>query len=374
MRAFRTFVSIRLLFWLGTTLTLLWAPLPLGRAPDERAWGPLSDRFFGTFDQWDSRWFLQIARHGYDATSAAFFPLYPLVLHVLGSSIVTGTLVSILAGGVAAVAISEIAPPSLSGDAVLLFALFPTAYVFSSVYSDGLFLALSTWSFLFAQRGQPWRAGVAGGLACATRLLGLALLPALIVLLWPRGRGDVWRVAPLLLLPAAVAAYALYLDWKVDDAFAFSHAQLVWERETPALGPLTGLWWAIEAGGHGARDILFHLPRGRSLTQAEQIHFWNAVHLVLLVPAAWLTWVAWTRISRAAGLYSLATLLIVLAAPSKGFPLVSLPRFLLGDFPIVLAVADVIEGRPRARQWTLIAFGAASAVACVAFSRGVWVA
>jgi hypothetical protein len=367
--AFRRFIGIRLLFWLATALTLLWVPLAKVDAPNERAWGPLSDLFFGTFVHWDAQWFLHIARDGYNKIDAAFFPLYPAVLHVLGSSIVTGTLVSLVAGGLGAWAVAEI-EPGLRDDAVLLLALFPTAYVFSSVYSDGLFLALSAWSFLFAQRGQAWRAGVAGGLACATRLLGLALLPALAILLWRTPR----KLVPLLLLPLAVALYALYLDHELGDAWAFSHAQLNWHRETPALGPLTGLWWAIEAGGHGGLDILRHLPRGQGYTPAQQIHFWNAVHLLLLVPAAWLTWVAWTRVSRAAGVYSAATLLVVLAAPSRGFPLVSLPRFLLSDFPIVLALAAVLEGRPRARQWTLIAFGAASFVAGVAFSRGAWVA
>jgi len=195
-----------------------------------------------------------------------------------------------------------------------------------------------------------------------------------VLLLWPRRRSDAWRLAPLLLLPAAVAAYAAYLEWKLGDALAFSSAQLEWDRETPALGPLTGLWWSIEAGGHGARELLSDLPRGQGYTHADQVHLWNALHLVLLGVAAWLTWVAWRRVSRAAGLYSLATLVLVLSAPSRGFPLVSLPRFLLADFPIVLAVAALVQGRPRARQWVLVAFGAACAVASVAFSRGVWVA
>jgi hypothetical protein len=369
VRAFRQFVGIRVLFWLATALTLLWAPLPKSRAPNEHAWGPLSDLFFGTWIHWDAQWFLHIARDGYNEVDAAFFPLYPLVLHALGSSIVTGTLVSLAAGGLGAWALAEIAP-TLRNESVLLLALFPTAYVFSSTYSDALFLACSAWSFLFALRGQAWRAGIAGGLACATRLLGLALLPALVLLLWRTPR----KLLPLVLLPAAVAAYAWYLHWKLGDAFAFSHAQLEWDRVTPALGPLTGLWWAIEAGGHGGLDVLRHLPRGQGYTHAQQIHFWNAVHLVLLAVAAWLTWVAWTRVSRAAGLYSAVTLVVVLSAPSKGFPLVSLPRFLLDDFPIVLAVAALVQGRPRARQWTLIGFAAACAAAGVAMSRGVWVA
>jgi hypothetical protein len=367
VRAFRRLVAIRAAFWLATAIALVWSP-PASRAP-ERTGSAIGDFLFGTYDRWDAQWFLQIARHGYDRVDAAFFPLYPLVLHLLGSSLVWGTLLSLAAGGLAAWAVAEIAP-QLAEESVLLLALFPTAYVFTAVYSDGLFLALSAWSFLFAQRGQAGRAGVAGGLACATRLVGLALLPALLLLLWRSPR----KLPALALLPAAVAAYAGYLQWKLGDAFAFSHAQVNWERSTPALGPLTGLWWSMQAAGHGARDLLLHLPAGQAYTQAQQVELWNVVHLVVLALAAWLTWVAWTRVSQAAGLYSLATLVLVLSAPSRGFPLVSLPRFLLADFPIVLAAATVVRDHPRARHGIVTAFAATSALASVAFSRGGWIA
>jgi hypothetical protein len=110
------------------------------------------------------------------------------------------------------------------------------------------------------------------------------------------------------------------------------------------------------------------------LTQVQQVQFWNVAHLALLVASAWLTWVAWKRVSHAAAVYSAATLLVVLGAPSRGFPLVSLPRFLMCDFPLVIALATLLQGRPRVRQWTLIGFASASAVAGVAFSRGVWIA
>src|SRR4051794_8904437 len=148
MRAVTTFLRIRILVWVATSLALLWAPLPKAKAPDERGWGPLSDLVFGTFVQWDADWFLKIARDGYDSTSAAFFPLYPLVLHLLGSSIVTGTLVALGAGAAGAWAVAAIAP-DLQDEAVPLLALFPTAYVFGSVYSDGLFLACSALAFLY---------------------------------------------------------------------------------------------------------------------------------------------------------------------------------------------------------------------------------
>jgi hypothetical protein len=382
-RPFWTLVWIRLAFWLGTAATLLWAPAAVDSAPRSRAWEPMTDLVFGTFDQWDAEWFLRISRDGYDEVSAAFFPLYPALVSLLGSSLVWGSLLSLVAAGVGAALVSEIAREKLGDevahDAVLVLALFPTAFVFTAVYSDGLFLALSAASFLAAQRRRPWLAGLAGGLAVATRSMGLALLPALVYLLWPRSRRELWRLAPLLLLPAALGAYALYLDHEIGDASAFTNAQASgWDREVEPLGPLSGLWMAFQAGGHGALEILRHLPRAGTgapaYSQALQVSFWNTAHLVLLVPVVWLTWVAWRRLGRALGLYAAATLVVILSVPSQGFPLVSMPRFVLTDFPVIVALAAMIHGRPRLRTGVLVALGAASAAAGIAFSRGVWIA
>jgi hypothetical protein len=383
-RPFLTFVAIRVGFLLGTAATFLWAPR-VGEVAAAHGWDPLSDLVFETFEQWDARWFLHIARDGYNATSAAFFPLYPALLALLGSSLVLGTLLSLVAAGIGAWCVAEIARPILGDDgardSVLVLALFPTAFVFTALYSDGLFIACAAGSFLAAQRGRPVLAGVLGGLAVATRLLGLALLPALVLLLWPRRARDAWRLAPLLLLPAAVGIYALYLDHQFGDPWAFSKAQASpgWDRQVGTLGPLSGLWMAIQAGGHGGLEILRHLPRSADIgaegySPTDRIAFWNAVHLVLLVPVVWLTWLAWKRLGAAFGLYALATLVVVLTAPSRGFPLVSLPRFLLADFPVLIALAAVIQGRPGLRTGVLVGLGALSAAAGVAFSRGIWIA
>jgi hypothetical protein len=380
---FWTLVWIRVVFWLGTAATLLWAPVAADTIAPSRAWDPVTDLVFGTFDQWDAEWFLRIARDGYDEVSAAFFPLYPALLALLGSSLVWGTLLSLVAAGLGAWCISEIAREKLgvegARDTVLILALFPTAFVFTAVYSDGLFLLLSAASFLAAERSRPWLAGVAGGLAVATRSLGLALLPALAYLLWPRSWRESWRLAPLLLLPAALGAYALYLDRELGDAFAFTNAQSSeWERELATVGPIGGLWMAFQAGGHGALEILRDLPRtgidSPGYSQALEVSFWNAAHLLALVPLAWLTWVTWRRLGPALGLYAATTLVVILSVPSEGFPLVSMPRFVLTDFPVLIALASVIQGRPRLRTGVLVGLGAMSAAAGIAFSRDVWVA
>ena len=63
-----------------------------------------------------------------------------------------------------------------------------------------------------------------------------------------------------------------------------------------------------------------------------------------------------------------------LSAPAEGFPLVSLPRFLLADFPLFLALASLTLDRPRARDAVLVTFAALGAVAAAAFARAIWIA
>lgn len=350
-------VAIRLAYVVGAALALLWAP----GAP---AFGHL---FLGVFARWDAGWFLRIAEHGYDTKqSAAFFPLYPLTVRalafILRSHLAAGFVISLVSAAGAAAILYRL---SRSRDAVLLLALYPIAYVFTSVYSDGLFLLLALGAFDAAVRGRSLAAGVLGGLAVATRLLGLALLPPLVLLLWRRGLP---RLAPLLLLPAALGAYMLYLHEHFGDAFAFAHAESgYWLRHTPALGPVTGLWDAIRSGEQGLAQLVLHLPSDGRYGKPEQFAIWNLTNLALLAAATVLTWVAWRRLGAAYGLYSLATLVIVLSSPAAVVPLTSLPRFLLADFPLFIVLAPY-------RRALVPVFAALGAVAAVAFSRGVWVA
>jgi hypothetical protein len=391
-RPFWTLVGIRVAFWVGTALTLLWER-PGFSAVDRNlqfaefeAYEARTDLLFNVFTQWDSGWFLNIAANGYGGEqAAAFFPLYPLLVHAVGevtrSLVVAGVLVSLVAGGIAAVLLArmarELVGERVASDTVLYLAAYPVAFVFTAVYSDGLFLALAAGSVYAAMRRNPLLAGVLGGLAVGTRLIGLALLPALVVLLWPQrwSLRRALRFAPLTLLPAAVVLFAWYLQERLGDWRDFYQAQSVfWLRETPTLGPLGGLWDAFELGGRGALQVLLHLPRAGAIGENDMFGTRNALHFLLLAVALWLTWVAWKRLGPAFGLYSAAYLAIVLASRVDFFPLVSFPRFLLADFPLFIALAALTEDRPRARQLLLYAFVAIGAVAAVGFSRHAWIA
>lgn len=389
LRPFRLLVGIRAAFWVGAALALLWAQGEVaGGNTVFRAYDPITDLLFGTFAQWDAGWYLGVAEHGYTSRqSAAFFPLYPLVVRgltaVVGSVAVAGVLVSLVSAGAAAVLVARLARPLLSErgarDSVLLLALYPVAFVFTSVYPEGLFLALAAGAFLAALQGRGWTAGMLAALAVATRPFGLALAAPLALLLRPRDRSprELARPAPLLLLPVPLGLFAWHLDRKLGDADVFLDAQSeYWQRHTPTLGPLGGLREAIESAYHGAAQLLLHLPRtgGGAYDRFDQIAVWFVLHLLLLGAAAWLTWVAWRRLGAPYGLYSAALLVLALSSTSTWFPLQSLPRYLLADFPLFLALASLLERRPRARTAVLVAFAAVGGAAAVAFSRHQWVA
>ncbi len=389
MTPFWTMTAIRVGFWLAAIVALLWTPVhhDIAHFPAD---GPHLSLVFNTFAQWDSGWFIRIAEHGYDVKqSSAFFPLYPLVVRglaeVLGSTVIAGVLVSLAAAGLAAIAVFKIAQrlvgEAVASDSVLLLALFPLAFVFTAVYSDALFLALAGWSFWAALRRQALLASLLGGLAVATRPTGLALLPALLVLLWPREWTLRATLQPLALIciPAALAAYALYLHFHFHDAGAFYHSQNVfWLRETPRLGPLQGAWDALHTAEQGAAELVRHLPADAGypggFEKAQQRSAWNVLQLLVLLAAAGLTWVAWKRLGVAFGLYSIAVIAIILSTPAAVVPLVSVPRLLIADFPVFIALAMVAATRPRLRLGIIIGFAAIGGIAAVAFSRGVWIA
>lgn len=387
---FWTLLWVRFLFWAITVLALLWSPLRHG-FPRFHAYGPRSDLVFGAFAHWDSEWFLRIVKHGYDvAETSAFFPLYPLVTkgvsYVFGSVLVSGVLVSLVAAGIAAVFLHRIGAPVIgeagAGDAVLLFALYPCSLVFTAAYADGLFLALLTGSFLAGARKRPLLAACCAAGAVATRLAGLALVPPLILLLWPRNRslGELIRPIPAVVMPlAALGGYMAYLSAHFGDADAFVHVLDVhWHRHLETLGPLGGLWHSLSSGWHGGVELLRHLPAGtgapHGFPSRDQLASWNVLNLLVLLAVLWLTWVAWRRLGPALGLYALSMDVILLSNTVDVVPLLSFPRYVLGNFPLFIALAAELEERPRARQVVLIGLAAVSGVAAVAFARGTWIA
>jgi hypothetical protein len=339
--------------------------------------------------RWDSVWFLRIAEHGYGAveqTAAAFYPLYPLLIGVLGRVffghyVLAGVLISLTAALGSFLLLYQLALPRLGVEgarrAVLYLAVFPFAVFLGGVYSESLFLLLVLASFVLAERGRFLEAGVAAGLAWLTRPLGIALLPALALIAWraPRRAQALLRLAAA---PALFALYPLYLWWKLDDPFLFLRAEDVWSRHVSWAGPLGGLWDGLRAGWAGVRQLASGSDATRywsavTDTDPDRVAAVNLEQLAFLVLFVVLTVEAWRRFGAPYGLFAALSLAIPLAAPSERWPLLSMPRFGLVIFPFFLVLA-AWGARPRVHTPLLVVSAMFLGIVCVQWALWQWVA
>ena len=320
--------------------------------------------------RWDSDWYLLIAREGYSdspSSTPAFFPLYPGLVATLGRLlaghyVLAGVLVSLAACAVAFVLLHRLAlerlGPDGAGRAVLYLALFPTALFLGAVYSESLYLALALGSFLLAERGRFLGAGALAGLAMLTRPVGIALLPALALLAWRSSERRRALLGVAASLPVA-ALYPLLLGLWIGEPLAPVRAQEgIWERALSWAGPLGGLWEGVAAlaDSDPARTLALNV---------QQLAF------VLLFVA--LAVVAWRRFGAPYGLFALGSLAIPLSFPAERFPLLSMSRFGLVIFPLVLALA-ALGARQRLHEAIVAVSSLLLGVAVVQWALWQWVA
>lgn len=338
--------------------------------------------------RWDSVLFLQIAEHGYEhvAHAAAFFPLYPATVGVLGRVllghyVLAGIVVSLAAGLGSFVLLYRLAEGRLGAEgarrAVLYLALFPMALFLQAVYSESLYLLLSIAAFLLAERRRFLAAGVVCGLALLTRPVAVALLPALGLIAWrsPHARNNLVQLA---VAPLIFAVYPLLLWIQRGDPLEFLHAQGFWSRELSPAGPLGGIWDGLRAGWAGVRQLASgshthsYWPAVTG-TDPMRAAFVNLECLAALVLFTILTVIAWRRFGAPYGLFSAVSLVIPLSMPSERWPLLSLPRFGLVIFPLFLALASI--GRnPRAHTAIVAVSALFLGVAVTQWALWQWVA
>ena len=365
------YVWSRAVTWLAAILAFYW--FEPNRNPRAGIWDSPLIHDLGSFTdvwaRWDSVFFVRIAEHGYDHTSAAFYPLYPGLVALLGRVffghyVVAGIVVSLAAALGAFVLLYRIAEERLGADgaqrAVLYLALFPMALFLQAVYSESLYLLLVLAAFVLAERGRFAAAGVVSGLAILTRVTGLALLPALAVLAW-RARDRRRAFAGLALAVPVAAAYPLLLWQQVGDPWAFWNAQDRWHRRLSAAGPFGGIWQAL----------VHWTPSHADFQHAVAVNAESLVALVLFVPLAI---VAWRRFGAPYGLFAVLSLALPLSYPSARWPLLSLPRFGLVIFPLFLALAALTAGRPRLHTGVVACSGVLLGVAIVQWALWQWVA
>ena len=342
--------------------------------------------FLSYWAHWDGAWYAQIATEGYGAgapASTAFFPLYPMLVRlgtVLGGGpAFWGVLISLVATLFTLYFLYGIAERLYNTDvaraSALTLAFFPTAFFLNAVYTESLFLMFTTGSIwaLYTRR-DLLLAGLLGGLAAATRNLGLLLLIPLFIE-WYRNRREFGSsgLAGILLVPVGLLAYVIFLAGRFGDPFISARQQEeYWGRTfvNPA-ATLQGAWnSAVEGAGYWLQPGVLFLGSspGPSLEASNTLNLaFFALLLVLMI-------VGFMSLPPGLFLYTFVIMVLPILTPSPIFPLMSLPRFMLGAFPLFL-VLGYLFARNRTALGTWLVLSAGGGVVLTAlFTTWRWVA
>jgi hypothetical protein len=238
---------------------------PAAGAPARGIVGPLRNWFAQ-----DGTQFISIAEHGYDQWwRAAFFPLLPLLEHVLAP----------LVGGDVGLAGMFIANASFLGALVVLrdligrefdsevarrtvlyLAIFPTAFYYFAPYSESLYLLLSIGAFSALRRRHWWLGGLLGGVAALARPESVLLLIPFaveIAIALRYGLARWWQALWAALIPAGIGVYAIYLDALFHNPLEFWVARTYWTHslQWPWQSAIAAIAGLPAAGQHGSVDL-----------------------------------------------------------------------------------------------------------------------
>lgn len=224
----------RIFIWV--TMLLVAPNLPLSS----------SSSGWGVFDAWDGVHYRTIATSGYEFVddgkqhNLAFFPLFPFFIKALmnwGLSFeIAGLLINNLAF-LGALCVLYLWLKKFYGIAVarwgtVVLSWYPSAMFTGVIYTEGLYLLLSTAALrAFDQKQYGWTA-LWGAMATATRPTGMAMIPAFAIAAWQQRRPPVAYLAGLT-TAAGVLLFSLYCAIQFHNPLAFIAAQRGWR---PSLG------------------------------------------------------------------------------------------------------------------------------------------
>lgn len=326
-----SFIIWRALLIFAAWMSLKLVPLRLGFLGGGEE-NYLVDPLLWGWANMDGAHYLSIAHNGYFQYEQAFFPLYPLLIRLFsnltgGNYLFSALLISHLSLLGSLIIFYELLKEryslSIARWGIIILLVFPTSFFFVSAYTESLFFLFVLGSIYCASKKKWILAGMLGGLAGATRLVGIFLLPA-IFYEWSRmKKKSLNSLLGVLIIPLGLIAYMYYL-WKTyGDPLLFFHVQ-------PAFG----------AGRSGETLILIPQVIYRYLKIFFTASFSYEYLLAffefgVLIFACYLLIKNFKRIRPAFQIFAW----LALITPTLTGSLSSFPRYTLTIFPIFIALA-----------------------------------
>lgn len=312
-------------------------------------WNYTQNKTLDVWGVWDTGYYLDIAANGYSSAIStrpetlnqanyAFFPLYPLFIRfvdVLTNDLVlSGFLISNISTFIASIFLYKLVSLEFNDDkmakaAVTFMYFFPTAFVFTSLYTESLFLMLTIGAFYFLKKKNYPLAGILGFFSSLTRLTGILLvIPFLIDVFnseqkfWDRVKNGIYAA----LIPLGTVVYSWYVGSLTGDVLAFLKIQQNWGRKIG--NPLAYIIDGINS------NLVQH-------------HFTSWFTVLVLVLAVLSFFYLKEK-------YSVYTFYILLTPLLTG--ITSMPRYALSAFPLFIFLALVARKYPT--LGTFITYGA----------------
>jgi hypothetical protein len=354
---------------------------------DPGHWDPTpGNHLLGLWARWDSQWYDWIVNEGYwlrpgQRSNVAFFPMYPLIIStikpILGNNaVLAGVLVSNIAFLAALIFLYRLTDLEFgdrqgAGRTVVYLAIFPTAFFFSMMYSESLFLLFTVAAFYFARRHLWAWAALMGLLASATRVIGVLTWGFLMWEwlrihgwtiesihrretwgnLWLALRKDWFSVLIIAVIPLGLLSYMAFLQLTFKDPIAFSTVQSAWGREN--IGPIAVVLADI-------KDIV--------VEGASQGTVARVLNLATLITFTGASVIVWRKLGAGYAIYTLLAILIPSTSASQ-----SLIRYAIVCFPVFMIAGVYGRNIYLDRIW-LVLSGMLLGILTIIFVNWVFVA
>lgn len=307
------------------------------------------------FDSWDGHWYLDVVREGYphhimpnvtyfvSDARAAFFPLYPRLVHYLdnvvpGGPVSVALLVNLFLGAVFIYLVGVLGrmlfDTKTAEKAMIIAAIFPGSFVLSWAYSEALLLTIAALCFIALSKRMWMWAGILAALGTACRPNGIALVAACGIASLIAIKNDrEWKslIAPIL-SPLGFVGFMAFLMHHTDENWAWFRVQSEAWKEGTSFGAT-----AV------SRTFDFILNPTSSPTSVLTAASMAAMILALI--ALWK--------NRIPAMYTAYTA-VVLALMLIPATVTARPRFLFTAFPLIFPVARALRDDDD-KWWPIIA-------------------
>ncbi|WP_407888701.1 hypothetical protein [Scytonema sp. NUACC26] len=368
------------------------------------------------FNAWDSKQYNIVSTQGYTDSQngepsaiVAFFPLFPLIVRAIMTVglpfEVAGTLVNNLAFLGALIVlyiwINERHGVNAARWTTAVLAWFPLSLFGTVIYTEGLYLLLSTAALgAFDNQKYGWTA-LWGSLATATRPTGIALWISfvLVTILDRRGIG---AFLASLSTGCGLLLFSFYCQIKYNDPLAFLHAQKAWRPSWGfdwirwlkmfmqiLVGTTNWKYGYIKDPWHPLLFLMitimgYLLWRFRKQLAARKVRYGFAflglllwllagdplTNVVMIVGGIYLLWLFRTEISTSALVYGLCAIAMLLASGGT----ISLNRLAYGVVSLSIALGLLLSHHPRWGYVVLSSLSIPLASFAVRFAQDLWVA